>query len=355
MGDTTEISWCDKTFNPWEGCRKVSPACKNCYAETRAKRFHTDFSGARILRTEDYWRQPLKWNRTAEKTGTRPRVFCASLADVFEDWNDYVQDHEGRVLGICRECQTVEPQRASCSKCKSRQDDYSISDVRLRLFSLIDATPNLDWLLLTKRPENILKMWPYRVSDYGQDSDNRVIELLKDRDRTKALNYRPNVLIGTSVENSDYLHRIDTLKSCGDLAGKLFLSVEPLLGPLPTIGEHIDGIDWVIVGGESGPHSRPMNPDWVRSIRDQCETHGVAFHLKQWGQWVPYEHRGSPPLLESQHGFNFDRHGLPEGIIDHEPVKGWYWPDGLSDVVYRSVGKKIAGRKLDDVTHDAFP
>lgn len=338
MGDTTEISWCDKTFNPVEGCRKVSPGCKNCYAETRAKRFKTDFSGTRILRTGDYWQQPLKWNRKAKKTGTRPRVFCASLSDVFEDWDGEVADHQGNA----HYTNDTDPAQVATNSemvgCDSEGYHYTtLNDVRARLFDLIDSTPNLDWLLLTKRPENIQRMWWGHTKTGFRPC------------------HRDNVWIGTSVEDSDYLHRIDTLKSCGDLAGKLFLSIEPLLGPLPTLGEHLDGIDWVIVGGESGPNSRPMNPDWVRSIRDQCETHGVAFHLKQWGQWVPYEHCGSPPLIESQHGFNFDSHDLPEGIIDHKPVNGWYWPDGLSDVVYRRVGKKIAGRKLDGVTHDAFP
>lgn len=333
MGDTTEISWCDKTFNPWVGCTKVSPACQHCYAERdfdhRYKKVQWGPTGTRVITSDANWRKPIAWNKEAKSHGVRYRVFCASLADVFESWDGPIRNSDGHVLS-----DLFEP----ASNSDMHNDELlPMEDVRYRLFELIDSTPYLDWLLLTKRPENIAGMWWGHTKTGFRPC------------------HRDNVWLGTSVENSDYLHRIDTLKACGDVAGKLFLSIEPLLGALPTLGEHIDGIDWVIVGGESGPNSRPMNPDWVRSIRDQCETHGVAFHLKQWGEWVPYEHRGSPPLIESQHGFNFDSHGLPPDIINHEPVDGWYWPDGLSDVVYRKVGKTIAGRKLDEVTHDAFP
>jgi len=213
----------------------------------------------------------------------------------------------------------------------------------------------LSWLLLTKRPENIRRFWP-SCEVFDSESEHKA--------------YWPNVWIGTSVENQEFAEkRIPELLKCRDLSPVLFLSCEPLLGPVdlrfgesfgdPTnehpLRERQYLIDWVIVGGESGPEARHPEPDGFRSLREQCEAAGVSFHFKQWGEWIPYEHRGSVPLIESQHGDTFDLNCLPEGLTEHEPVSGWWWPDGLSTTVYRHVGKKKAGRMLDGVIHDAFP
>lgn len=360
MGDTTEISWCDKTFNPWMGCTKVSPACQNCYAERdfdhRYKKVQWGPTGTRVLTSDANWKKPIAWNKEAESQGIRYRVFCASLADVFEAWSGPIRNSLGDVLN-----HKFEP---ASNADMHNSELLTMNDVRDRLFNLIDSTPNLDWMVLTKRPENIPLMWPIHPSGRHQEGMS-----FSDAYR------RDNVWIGVSVENQHYADdRIPKLLKCRELSPVLFLSCEPLLGPvdlmeieettptgkrwwssMETGSPEGAKIDFVIVGGESGPDARPMNPDWVRMIRDQCLVAEVPFHFKQFGEWVPYEHCGSPPLIESQHGFNFDSHDLPEGIIDHEPVNGWYWPDGLSDVVYRRVGKKIAGRKLDGVTHDAFP
>jgi protein gp37 len=138
---------------------------------------------------------------------------------------------------------------------------------------------------------------------------------------------RKNVWLGTSVENADYLPRIDALKTVGGLAAVTFLSFEPLLGPMPTLGEHLDGIDWVIAGGESGPDARPTHPEWVRSVRDQCEYLTVPFHFKQWGEWLPDTQNPRIPC-----------DGLPRDY------------SGAC-----RVGTKKAGRLLDGVLHDAFP
>ena len=137
------IEWTHHTFNAWIGCRKVSPACKHCYAETLTNRFGGDFAGTRRLTTDAYWRQPIQWNREAEKSGTRPRVFCASLADVFEDWDGHIHDAKGEIVWHEAAGLTLD-----------------MDAVRDRLFDLIIDTPYLDWLLLTKRPENIWDMWP---------------------------------------------------------------------------------------------------------------------------------------------------------------------------------------------------
>ena len=189
-----------------------------------------------------------------------------------------------------------------------------MDDVRARLFRLIDATPHLDWLLLTKRPENIRKMWPFRVSDYGQDQDQHVQELLGESvrtgDRTTALRYRRNVWLGTTVENqAEAEKRIPELLKCRDLSPVLWLSCEPLLGPLDLeypefinkaqmcCSGHECGcrglpveppltyyLDWVIAGGESGPNARPTKMEWYEALAKQCQDAGLAFHFKQLGQ-----------------------------------------------------------------------
>ncbi len=230
MSEQTGISWCDHTFNPWWGCTKVSPACTHCYAETFSKRVGLKVWGAGSERRffgQKHWAEPLKWNHKAIKDGTRRRVFCASMADVFEDRPDLVEE-------------------------------------RARLFDVIDETPALDWLLLTKRPENLARMvppyWGGKVW--------------------------PNVWLGTTVENQQYAdERIPHLLDV-DCAVR-FLSVEPMLGPITLTPETLMQLDWIIAGGESGAHCRTSEPDWFRSLRDQCHAAGVYFHFKQWGGRTP--------------------------------------------------------------------
>lgn len=227
MSEQTGISWTDHTFNPWWGCVKVSPACDICYAERDSIRYGHHIWGKdspRRFFTDKHWENPVKWNRAAEKEGVRRRVFCASMADVMED-----------------------------------RDDLRHS--RVRLFNLIDDTPHLDWLLLTKRPMNFRRFLP--ALWHGSP--------------------RPNVWLGTTVESSEYLWRIDALKEVDAVVH--FLSMEPLISAVPMIGEHLEDIEWVIAGGESGGKlARPLPTEWVRQIRDACTVRGVPFHFKQWGE-----------------------------------------------------------------------
>lgn len=225
MAENSAIAWTDHTFNPWWGCTKVSPGCKNCYAETLSKRYvERVLWGDNVQRkpmSENYWNEPLRWNRKAEKSGVRSRVFCGSMCDVFEN---------RRELDVHRN----------------------------RLFALIDKTPALDWLLLSKRnldPMQIIPPFSWR------DGLPR------------------NVWIGTSIENQDYTGRMDGLKAIP--AYTRFLSIEPILGPV-VLGD-LTGINWVIVGGESGPKARPADLSWFRSLRDECKAAGVAFFCKQLG------------------------------------------------------------------------
>lgn len=221
MGFNSNIEWTTHTFNPWWGCTKVSDGCKFCYAEALSNRYGHKVWGPgkpRRLMSDNHWQEPLKWNADAQQQGLRYRVFCASMADVFD---------ERAPLG---------------------QLD--------RLWELIRRTPHLDWQLLTKRPERIEANLP---NDWGVGYDN--------------------VWLGTSVEDERVLNRIEYLVAMPAVVH--FLSLEPLIGPLPELA--LEGIDWVIVGGESGPGARPINEQWVLDIRCQCQAANVPFFFKQWG------------------------------------------------------------------------
>lgn len=292
MTENSKIEWTTHTFNPWRGCTKVAAGCANCYADSQAKRNPKTLGiwgdqGTRVVASETMWREPLKWNAAAkdalltwevERWGNtallkpdRPRVFCASMADVFENWQGQVRNHRGEPLffvggGICTQddCGNIYPGRIA-----------TLADVRARLFALIDATPHLDWLLLTKRPENIPAMW-----SAGECPDCK-----KDRMRCghwpALIGRRKNVWLGTSIACKNDLKNIDELRKCRELAPVLFLSAEPLLQDLGDID--LTGIDWVIVGGESGPNARPMEFAWAESLAGQCLAAGVAFFCKQLG------------------------------------------------------------------------
>jgi protein gp37 len=287
----TGITWCDYTFNHIRGCTKVSEGCQFCYAETLSGRNPTTLgiwgpNGTRVLASDAMWKEPLKWNREAEGAKERPRVFCASLADIFEDWNGEVLDHKGCAhytrdgdpLDFVRNEQVI--------GCDTDGYHYTtLDDVRARLFHLIDSTPNLNWLLLTKRPENIRKMWPVATTN---------LSVLSRTGRSE--NYRSNCWIGTTVENQQRAdERIPELLKCRDLSPVLWLSCEPLLGPVdlnkwlfvgPEGGWEYEGsprnfLRWVIAGTESGAGRRPMQTEWAESLKNQCTAAGVAFFMKQ--------------------------------------------------------------------------
>jgi protein gp37 len=221
MGDTTGIGWTDHTFNSWWGCARVSPACRFCYADTLASRWGHDLwhqHGPRRMLSEANWAKPLRWNHDAEAAGKPARVFCASMADVFEDYPD-------------------------------------LAPARHRLWQLIGGTPWLVWQLLTKRVEHVPALAPW-----GSD-------------------WPPNVWLGTSVENQRYAdERIPVLASVP--ARTRFLSCEPLLGPA-DLSRWLGQLSWVITGGESGPKRREMNVAWLTSVADQCQAAGVPVYVKQ--------------------------------------------------------------------------
>lgn len=242
MSKNSAIEWTTHTFNPWWGCTRVSPGCERCYAETFAKRVGQKVWGAQAERRffgDKHWAEPLKWDAAVMDVGDRPRVFCASMADVFEDRRD------------------LDSQRA-------------------RLFELITVTPSLNWLLLTKRPEKVLKLVPERWLNGFPD----------------------HVWMGTTCEDQERANqRVPILRRIP--ASIHFLSVEPMLGPitlddrwlewLPTGPDEYDEphllppIRWVICGAESGHGARPMQEAWARALKDQCERGGfTSFFLKQY-------------------------------------------------------------------------
>jgi len=353
--ENSKIQWCDHTFNPWMGCTRVSDGCKHCYAETmmdhRYGKVKWGPQGKRIRTAQAYWKQPLKWNEgvwvecdtcglrqeldehgqcpkcqrpmVATMRRVRARVFCASLADVFELKEDQ----------------------------KEEMDQW-----RSDLFGLIEITPNLDWLLLTKRPENVRRMVPWNSS------------------------YPDNVWIGTSVEDQDAVNkRIPQLLKIP--AKVRFVSCEPLLGPVALDGglnfdrktypcdyeirwghgggvegwntltgefryyRESDGepselwlddtIDWVICGGESGPDARPMNPDWARSLLKQCREADVPFFFKQWGEWMPRSHMWYAGLKEDM-------------TFKKKPVQ-------MGNEMMVPVGKHRSGNFLDGLEWEEFP
>lgn len=361
MAETTGISWADATFNAWRGCDEVdnSPACDHCYAKKMAKRNpvmlgrwggHAE-GGTRVVAAEKYWFEPLKWNRDAEKAGVRRRVFAHSISDLFEDWRGPMLNHHGKQLfhnaGSWSDADALIAE-------EQINDPVSMQDVRNRLFKLTGMTLWLDYLFLTKRPENIQRMMPTVVHDVCEGG-LKVGEIER--------RYFPNIWLGCTTENQEHADkRIPELLKCSGLAASLFLSAEPLLGDVDlrpalwledqyfkfrTLGKS-RGINWVIGGGESGPNARPSHPDWFRSLRDQCGAAGVPFHFKQWGEYVGGSDfaRDDGYYIEAQNG---------EVYHDPDPTLMHHWDENCqaeNDVSYR-VGKVKAGRLLDSVLYDA--
>lgn len=230
MAENSKIEWTDHTFNPWIGCTKVSPACDNCYAEAlmdgRYGRVRWGAGEDRSRTAPSTWRMPRKWNREAARNGSRPFVFCASLADVFDNEVDEMWRHD--------------------------------------LFALIRDTRNLVWLLLTKRIGNVLRM-----TDVGKVGTRGALP--------------ENVAIGATMANQDeYLRDSWKLDEVKERRSILFTfgSFEPMLGPV-TLDSFAP--DWIIVGGESGANARPMQLEWARSMRRQSQVLGRIFNFKQVG------------------------------------------------------------------------
>lgn len=354
--ENSRIEWTTHTFNPWEGCAKVSPGCKNCYANSQHQLHHSSLksqqgtcwgvNAPRLGKSEDNWKKPLKWNREAQAAGVRARVFCASMADVFEPQS---------VLSAAYVGQTAEVPAGPGRTRTVRFVD--IAQERLRLLRLIYDTPHLDWLLLTKRPENILPALQEAKLAAAQAGMAEIVDFQVPpfyRWLVEWANYKQvpaNVWLGTSVENQEQADaRIPHLLAAP--AAVRFLSCEPLLsaidlraagalgqytppGPSSFAGRTSGGVDWVIVGGESGHGARPMHPQWAHGLRDQCTAAGVAFFFKQWGSWRPY----------------WPTEAKPDGIGAKGRTDWHKWPGGVVSVKMdkHAAGRLLGGREWDEV------
>jgi len=286
MAEKTGIEWCDSTWNPWWGCTKISPACDHCYAADLDKRTGGDHWGnvPRRRTSDKNWNDPRRWQKAADvfmgAYGRKRRVFCASMADVFDNQVD-----------------------------TAWRDD---------LWALIRDCPDLDWLLLTKRPQNIEKMLPAywdevkgsvwlgtTVEDQLR-ADQNIPHLLKHKSAVRFLSCEPMVgpIDLNNLSFKFHKHDSDPLVPMNAFTG-IYGPVVDLFGRMPG------KVDWVIAGGESGPHARVADPAWFRQLRDQCAAAGVPFLFKQWGNWTQ----------DMQHVAN----------------------------------KKAAGRALDGVHHDGYP
>jgi len=305
----TSIEWADYSFNPWYGCQKVGPGCDHCYAEGWAKRSGLVKWGPGETRRRSSaanWTKPLQWDTKAGRLGIRYRVFCASLADVFDN---------------------AVPQ-----------------GWRTDLWRLTRETPNLDWLLVTKRIGNVTNMLP---ADWGAGYPNACL-LATVTDQQEADRDVPQLLAVPAAVRG--------------------LSMEPLLGPVDlsrwldicqyeeggewgrrNIGHLRDMLDWTIVGGESGHQARPMHPQWTRLLRDQCTSAGVPFFFKQWGGWKPLCTCTDAEI---------------HSLLESSTREAWIEPASEGDYsqfrVHEThsmfkIGKKRAGRKLDGRTWDQYP
>jgi protein gp37 len=350
MSEYSSIEWTDSTFNPWIGCTKVGPGCDHCYAERdmdhRRGRAKWGAGQPRSRTSFEYWRQPLRWNAVQWWScpacgwrGPDSKVATAGLGHA-----------------ACPTCPSPRPalefarQRVFCASLADVFDNEVDAEWRRDLFDLIRATPRLDWLLLTKR--------------IG------IAERLARAAADGRCTWPENVWLGATVVNQEEVDR-DVPKLLATSARVRFLSVEPMLGPvdltrvaveglrLPTEGGqgYIDAldprnedryyeapsrVDWVICGGESGPQARPMQIAWARSLRDQCVATSTPFLFKQWGEWAPaLSGMFFDPLVD---GPSF--RGRAAGKDTHD------FGNGAGAV---RIGKKAAGRLFDGVEHNGAP
>ncbi len=374
MANTTKIQWCDSTFNPWIGCTRVSPACDDCYAARSTPARTRDITwGAgqpRQRTSEGNWKLPLRWNN-------QEFVQCPACG-WRGDWAEADKRH-----GRCPECNHLPElyiqarRRVFCASLSDWLDNEVPIEWLVDLLDLIRRTPNLDWLLLTKRIGN----WRNRIETAQQHLalSNSAVGALRDWIADWLNKKAPaNVWLGATVVNQAEADR-DIPKLLQVPARIRFLSVEPMLGVidlanLPSIsgiGRHLDALGyddptadagvlhWIICGGESGPEARPMHPDWVRSLRDQCADAGVPFLFNQCGELVPWS--------ECYHTF---ADGSSCADLDPDCRR---WPqvarvtqsggngrllndcDGGCDAYMQRVGKDIAGNLLDGRQHLEWP
>lgn len=309
MSQNSKIEWTNKTWNPVTGCTKVSQGCKNCYAERMYERFNGKGTFKNVTCHDDRLLQPLRWRKPY-------MVFVNSMSDIFHEAVPF--EFVRKVFGVMAVCQ-----------------DHTFQ-------------------ILTKRPERMADFFKWMNDtdpDFQNDPADEIYNLCIEAGIETGCGSAfvtdewplKNVWLGVSVEDQKAAdERIPILRDVP--AAVRFISCEPMLGPIDLINlcdGKIDafnpGVQWVICGGESGPGARPMHPDWARSLRNQCANAGVPFFFKQWGEWYPLGDRIT----------NGTKYRLAKSATLDGGKKGY-------TEMYR-VGKKRAGRVLDDVMHNQFP
>lgn len=353
----TSIEWCDHSINPLRArhnatgnvghyCEKIASGCKHCYSSRMQLRFKTpEFGGGQLRDDYELFLDDKKLQEVSRRR-IPTRYFWCDMTDIFGAW--------------------VQPEWLSAC------------------FATMDATPHHTHLLLTKRPENVRKMWCSHANTDG-------------RPPSKLHRRNVNLIYSASDQATLDAGGMPDLLACRDLCPVLGLSLEPLVGPVPNLfrwlnnhdlnerGEpvcsecgttthrsyahhptscwecggkikHGPRIDWVIVGGESGPHARPMHPDWVRSIRDQCIAAGVPFFFKQWGEWAPFHthdyYPESKPLvcMKATGETSWVSGDVSDGVLTNYSTN---YED--SDISIERVGKAAAGRLLDGREWNQYP
>lgn len=328
MAENTTIDWATHSWSPWLGCSPVHTGCKNCYAQVYFNRFVP--AGTRRKTSDAYWRLPLKWNRAAiiaeeayenymsaggpgQFDGgepDRPRVF-PSLCDPFEPWDGPIVNAQNQRLALCRYGGYASLKQIGMQRLTQHHGRWAtMADLRRDMFGLMGQTLNLDYVLATKRPENILSMWPLDIHKGSNIDEPFPVHI-------------PNAWLLYSASDQETLNAgMPHLLKCRELVPVLGLSLEPLVGPVDLSewmgccsGRHAhtgsskphshrksqeasasDGefhhhhdnkcrprVDWVVCGGESGPNARPCALEWIDDIRRQCEAAGVRLFIKQWG------------------------------------------------------------------------
>ncbi len=341
MSEITAISWTNHTFNPWIGCTKVSPGCKNCYADRQNDRYHWTTGWGpgqeRHITGGNNWNEPLRWAKKARLAGRREMVFCASLADIF--------DHEAPVFA------------------------------RRSLWQIIRSTSDiLDWQLVTKRPHRIELV----MHEDGLEHDfflNHRVWLITSTEDQEWFNKRVPVLLKIpaavhGISGEPLLGSIDARKYlrptlCLVCNGSTSVSVRNGNGayrPCPAClvsknGQgYANSLDWVIVGGESQQGARPMHPDWARSLRDQCLESGVPFFFKQWGEWIEVgtgtthsilDAGVQPPPIDSKNRIISSDGHVPECAKDMRADSKYRW--------VTQIGTRTSGSALDEQQWKQFP
>ncbi len=310
MAENSKIEWCHHSANLWHGCTEVHAGCDNCYARVLSRRWKRDLWGNDVPRMviKSVWNDLARYQKLAAAAGEVHRVFVGSMMDIFEKSMPVIDSKGNEIIDY-----SDDTMARLCT-----------GELRARLFDEISQGEynNLQFLFLTKRPSNINKYIPDAWKE----------------------NPPANVMFGTSPVNQETADKL--IPQLFQVTGNKFLSVEPMLGPIDLLKEYPVGkgsvpygalLEWVICGGESGSHARPMHPDWARDLRDQCKEVGVPFFFKQWGEYVP----GQEYIIDA--------------VYVEGPEKGK--PAAVSDnpVEMRRVGKKAAGRLLDDVLHNEYP